>query len=104
MDLGANINAIDSKGETAMHGAAYKTAPAVVTYLAGKGADVKVWYQKNKQGWTPLSIAQGFRFDNFTPSPETELAVRKLMDAAGVAPTLENAQFCDHYAKEDCKK
>jgi hypothetical protein len=26
------------------------------------------------------------------------------MDGAGVAPTLENAQFCDHYAKDDCKK
>lgn len=104
LDLGANINAVDGKGETAMHGAAYKAMPGIVQFLADKGADVKVWYQKNKQGWTPLSIAQGFHFDNFIPSPETEAAVRKLMDAAGVAPSLENAQFCDHYAKDDCKK
>ncbi|MSV36221.1 MAG: ankyrin repeat domain-containing protein [Bryobacterales bacterium] len=103
LDHGGDINAVDSKGETAMHGAAYKTAPAVVQFLAEKGADVKVWYHKNKQGWTPLSIAQGFRFDNFIPSPGTETAVRKLMDDAGVA-AAENVQFCDHYAKEECKK
>jgi ankyrin repeat protein len=104
LDLGGNINAIDSKGETAMHGAAYKAMPGLVKFLADKGADAKVWYQKNKQGWTPLSIARGFHFDNFIPSPDTEAAVRKLMDAAGVAATLEDAEFCDHYAKEDCKK
>jgi ankyrin repeat protein len=104
LDLGANINAVDNKGETAMHGAAYKAMPGIAQFLADKGADVKVWYRQNKQGWTPLSITRGFHFDNFIPSPETEAAVRKLMDTAGVAADKENAQFCDHYAKEECKK
>src|SRR5207253_3788824 len=38
LDLGADINAIDNNGETAMHGAAYKNLPQVVRFLAGKGA------------------------------------------------------------------
>ena len=103
LEHGGDVNSVDKRGETALHGAAYKTLPGAVKFLGEKGAEAKIWYQKNKQGWTPLSIARGYRFDNFTPSPETEAAVRALMAAAGVSPDLENAQFCDRYAKEDCK-
>ncbi len=37
LDLGADINAVDNNGETAMHGAAYKNLPKVVKFLAAKG-------------------------------------------------------------------
>jgi ankyrin repeat protein len=86
LDLGNDINAVDNNGETAMHGAAYKNLPKVVELLASKGADIKVWNQKNKHGWTPLTIAEGHRFGNFKPSPDTVAAFRKVMLAAGVAP------------------
>ena len=86
LDLGADVNAVDANGETAMHGAAYKNLPKVVKFLAAKGARIDIWNQPNKFGWTPLTIAAGYRFGNFKPSPDTESAVREVMIAAGVTP------------------
>jgi ankyrin repeat protein len=86
LDLGADVNAVDNNGETAMHAAAYKNLPRVVKFLASKGARVEIWNRPNKFGWTPLIIAAGYRFGNFKPSAETEAAVREVMIAAGVTP------------------
>jgi ankyrin repeat protein len=89
LDLGADLNAVDDKGETAMHGAAYKNHPTAVLFLAQKGADIKIWNRKNSHGWTPLIIAEGHRFGNFKPSPDTVAALVKVMKAAGVPVELE---------------
>ena len=86
LELGADINAVDINGETAMHGAAYKNLPKVVKLLASKGAKIEVWNREDKYGWTPLAIAVGYRFGNFKPSPETEAMIRAEMIAAGVTP------------------
>ena len=69
-----------------MHAAAYKNLPAVVEFLAEKGADIEVWNQNNKHGWTPLTIAQGYRFGNCKPSAFTVPAFHRVFDAAGVSP------------------
>jgi ankyrin repeat protein len=101
LDLGADVNAVDSHGETAMHGAAYKNLPKAVEFLAARGARIDVWYKKNEFGWTPLTIARGYRFGNFKPSLETVAAVEKLLLAAGVTPPTEkeeNATGFDIYA------
>ena len=87
LSLGSNINAVDDNGETAMHGAACKSLPEVVKFLAGKGAKIEVWNRKDKWGWTPLRIAEGYRVGNFKPSFETIDAFHSVMLAAGVAPT-----------------
>ena len=84
--LGADINAVDANGETAMHGAAYKSLPLMVDLLAGKGAKLAIWNQKNKAGWTPLLIAQGFRPGNFKPAAETITAFDRVLRAAGITP------------------
>ena len=86
LDLGADVNAVDNNGETAMHAAAYKNLPKVVKFLAAKGARIDLWNRADKFGWTPLAIAAGYRFGNFKPSPDTEAAVREVMIAAGVTP------------------
>src|SRR5205085_11204060 len=89
LDLGNDVNAVDNNGETAMHAAAYKNLPGAVQFLADHGARIEVWNKKNKQGWTPLTIAEGYRFGNFKPSPETVAVFRKVMTAAGVWPQAQ---------------
>jgi ankyrin repeat protein len=86
LKLGAEVNAVDANGETAMHAAALKNLPKVVQFLADKGAKIEVWNKKNKYGWTPLMIAEGHRPGNFKPSFETIEALHRVMLAAGVAP------------------
>lgn len=86
LKLGADVNTVDANGETAMHGAAYKGLPKMVELLAAKGAKISVWNTKNKAGWTPLLIAQGFRPGNFKPIAETIAAVEKVMRANGITP------------------
>jgi hypothetical protein len=97
LELGADINAADNHGETAMHGAAYKNLPKVVELLAEKGARIDVWNQKNEYGWTPLTIAEGIRFGNFKPSPPTIAAILQVMAAAGVSPIRGPAQRREIY-------
>lgn len=86
LSLHADVNAVDRNGETAMHGAAYKSLPKMVQLLADRGAKIDVWNRKNKYGWTPLVIAEGFRPGNFKPSAETIAAIHRVMRAAGVTP------------------
>ena len=86
LELGADVNATDKNGQTAMHGAAYKSLPKVVELLDKRGADIKIWSNKSKQGRTPLSIARGYRPGNFKPSFETVEAIEKVMLAHGMTP------------------
>jgi ankyrin repeat protein len=106
LSRGADINAIDKNGETAMHGAAYKMLPRVVKFLSDRGAKIEIWNQKDKWGWTPLRIAQGYRPGNFRPSPETTAAIESVMLAAGVKPPGDDATVArggDEYATEAAK-
>src|SRR5262249_50803459 len=86
LSLKADVNTVDKNGETAMHGAAYKSLPKMVQLLAEKGAKIDVWNRKDKYGWTPLMIAEGFRPGNFKPSADTIEAIHRVMRAAGVTP------------------
>jgi ankyrin repeat protein len=97
LDLGNDINAVDKNGETAMHGAAYKNLPGAVEFLSAKGAKVEIWNKKNKYGWTPLTIAEGYRFGNFKPSLVTVAAFHKIMKAAGVPIEPVKAQNISEY-------
>lgn len=81
-----DVNAVDANGETAMHGAAYKSLPKMVDFLAAHGAKVDVWHKKNKSGWSPVMIAEGFRNGNFKPSVETLAALHGVLKANDVTP------------------
>jgi hypothetical protein len=66
-----------------------------VQLLADKGAKIEIWNQKNKYGWTPLLIAEGFRPGNFKPAAETIAAIHCVMLAQGVTPPPTPARSAD---------
>lgn len=79
LDQGADINAVDVHGETAMHGAAYQSRSDLVLELAKRGASPAIWNRANAWGWTPLMIAQGHRPGNFRPAPQTIEAIERCL-------------------------
>jgi ankyrin repeat protein len=75
-ELGADVNAVNDVGETAMHAAAYRGANSVVQYLHDKSAKLDV---VAKDGRTPLIIADGVEYGNsFAAQPHTAALLRKL--------------------------
>jgi ankyrin repeat protein len=99
LDLGADINAVDNKGDTAMHGAAYGNFPTIVQLLAERGADVNVWKQPDTEGRTPLFIAEGYKAGRPQPSRPTIDAIQHLMAAAGVSTDGVRPRIRDIYEK-----
>jgi ankyrin repeat protein len=107
LTLNADVNVTDKNGETAMHGAAYKSLPKIVHFLADNGAKIETWNTTNRWGWTPLRIAEGYRPGNFKPSFETIAALKEVMSAAGVTaptPVASEANAPESYAPNGSKK
>jgi ankyrin repeat protein len=70
-----DINQANSKGETALHGAALRGADTIVQYLIEHGAKINA---KMKQGFTPLDVAMGKSVFGQLPVPhESTVAVIK---------------------------
>lgn len=86
LGIGADINHVDRQGESVMHAATYKSAPGLIHFLNSKGAEISIWNRKNKHGWTPLLIAQGFRPGNFRPILYSIDAISEVMRKHGVEP------------------
>jgi uncharacterized protein len=82
VELGADVNAVNKSGDTALHGAAWRHfADSIVQFLVDHGANMDA---RNKRGWTPLVIAEGvFTGGNKIFSPSTTVLLRKL----GAAPS-----------------
>jgi ankyrin repeat protein len=57
LQLGIDINAANSSGETALHGTAYYGNPKVAQLLVDSGANMSL---KNKRGDTPLKVSEGY--------------------------------------------
>jgi len=90
LEHGNDINAVDANGNTAMHGAALKEAPSVVKFLSENGAKVEVWNAQNKDGWTPLLIAQGIRrANNFHFHEGTAAAILEALKGVAPAPATD---------------
>jgi uncharacterized protein len=107
IDSGNDVNAADIFGYTALHGAAFRGLPAVIAYLAEKGAklDAKtIPFDVKRQkfllpgetspdadapienGWTPLAIANGFSYaDFYSQQPRAIELLRTLMQARGLS-------------------
>jgi ankyrin repeat protein len=97
LDLGADMNAVDDNGDTAMHGAAYGAYPSVVKLLAARGADPQIWKERNKHGVTPLFAAEGYIGRLPRPDKPTIEEVTRLMVAAGLSTEGERPAIVDIY-------
>lgn len=76
LDLGADMNAANAAGETALHGTAYRGNDIVAQFLVDKGAAVN---PKNKNERTPLDVAEGeFYQATFQIHQSTADLLRKL--------------------------
>jgi len=90
---GADVNAVDNQGDTALHGAAQKGDDQVVQFLADHGAKLDV---KDKKGRTPLDAANGLMgnggFDGSRRDvhDSTVALLRKLMGTPEAADTHRN--------------
>ncbi len=91
-ELHADVNAVNIRHETALHGAVCRGADSVVQYLVDKGAKLDV---KDVEGKTPLDVAVDgiFRGDSIgTPPvivlhfPEHTQALMKKLTAAAAKP------------------
>jgi uncharacterized protein len=84
LEHGGDVNAVNARGETALHGAAQRGADQIVKFLVDHGAKLDV---KTAQGKTPLDTAYGLdRGESaaagfFPPRPST-VALLKSMGAA----------------------
>ncbi len=93
LELGGDVTAVDDYGYTALHGAAHRAAVDIVQLLADEGATLDAKLTKTsvrgdggKEGWTPLTIAEGVFYANtFKRSFETAALLRDLMAQHGLA-------------------
>jgi ankyrin repeat protein len=82
LEAGLDVNAVDDRGQTAVHGAALQGYDQVVRFLAERGAALDV---KDKRGFTPLDVAQGlaggvgFAGQASNPHPSTAALIEELL-------------------------
>jgi uncharacterized protein len=74
-ELGADVNAVDADGNTAVHHAASRGDNDMIKFLVAKGADVK---KVNRNGQTTIDVANG-PVQRTQPYPETI----KLLESLG---------------------
>jgi uncharacterized protein len=77
-ELGMDVNAINSMGLTALHGAANRGSDDIITFLVQNGARLDV---KDKEGRTPLTWAQGVFLATHpaAPKPSSIALINSLM-------------------------
>ena len=82
VELGNDVNAANSMGFTAMHGAANRGSNEIIRFLAEKGAKLD---PKDAEGRTPMDFAEGVFLAVIPPvrKPGTMALLRELMGTAG---------------------
>ncbi|MEO8260728.1 MAG: ankyrin repeat domain-containing protein [Acidobacteriota bacterium] len=82
LELGAPVSHVDKRGETAMHGPAWRGSNDTVMLLVDAGAKLDA---KNQFGWSPLTIATGVYFNcRVVMNLHTAKLLRDLMTARGL--------------------
>jgi ankyrin len=78
VELGLDVNAVNSMGLSAVHGAANRGSDEIIKYLASIGARLDV---KDKEGRTPLTWAEGVFLATHParPKPSSIALIKQLM-------------------------
>jgi ankyrin repeat protein len=81
VELGLDVNAVNSMGLTAVHGAANRGSDEIIKYLVSLGARLDV---KDKEGRTPLTWAEGVFLATHPARPKANsiALIKQLMAAA----------------------
>ncbi len=77
VEMGADVNAVNTSRQTALHGAAYVGASRIVQFLLEKGAKLDA---QDTQGQTPFRVAEGHlnvSGQGITQNPETAELLRR---------------------------
>lgn len=83
VEQGNDVRAVNYRGWTALHGAAFRGVNAIVEYLVEQGARLDA---KTVQGWTPWSIANGLTYSEFYKNqPHTAVFLTTLMQERGLS-------------------
>jgi ankyrin repeat protein len=84
-ELGMDVNASNSMGLTAAHGAANRGSDDIVRFLVEKGARLDV---KDKEGRTPLMWAEGVFLATHPakPKPSSIVLIKSLSGSASASP------------------
>ena len=82
VELGNDVNASNYRGETALHGVAFRGVNIVVDYLVEQGADLTAL---TEDGWSPLAIARGLSYSDFYKAQvHTAARLEELMTERGI--------------------
>ncbi len=83
LDLAGDVNAVNDVGDTALHGAAYRGAPEVASFLIDHGAKLDA---ADTRGLTPLAVASGIYYIlGLLKSPKTAELLRSAMRDRGLS-------------------
>jgi hypothetical protein len=87
VELGLDVNAINSMGLTAVHGAANRGSDDIIRFLASKGARLDV---KDKEGRTPLVWAEGVFLATHParPKPSSMALLKELTGGTATAASI----------------
>ena len=82
LERGADVNAANYRGMTALHGAAFRGVNGVAEHLVEQGADLDA---RTDLGYSPLAVADGFSYSDFYKAQKhTAALLRKLMEDRGI--------------------
>jgi uncharacterized protein len=88
VELGMDVNAVNSMGLTALHGAANRGSDEIIRYLVQQGARVDV---KDAEGRTPLTWAEGVFLATHParPKPSSIELLKQLASTSSAAATAK---------------
>ena len=82
VELGNDVNAANYRGETALHGVAFRGVNIVLDYLVEQGADLTAL---TDDGWSALAVARGLSYSDFYKAQvHTAARLEELMTARGL--------------------